>query len=86
VKRCGDRRYWETWASDVAQIAERHVTRIKALLEGANPEHRQAFEQFLTGLQDNLNPSITESDAIDMLSQHLITKPVFEALFEIAKI
>ena len=29
-----------------------------------------------------MNESITESDAIEMLSQHLITKPVFDALFE----
>src|SRR5439155_832290 len=26
VLKCGDRRYWESWAKDVAQIAERHVT------------------------------------------------------------
>ena len=42
----------------------------------------QAFNSFLTGLRKNINPSVTESDAIEMLSQHIITKPVFEALFE----
>jgi predicted helicase len=35
-----------------------------------------------TGLQKNINPNISERDAIEMLSQHLITAPVFEALFE----
>ena len=82
VVKCGDRRYWETWAKDVAQIAERHVTRIKALLDGFDPSNRAVFDDFLKGLQINLNPSISESDAIEMLSQHLITKPVFDALFE----
>ncbi|KAB2907047.1 MAG: DEAD/DEAH box helicase [Ignavibacteriaceae bacterium] len=82
VLKCGDRRYWESWAKDVAQIAERHITRIKALLDGFDTEHRAAFEEFLKGLQTNLNPSIDEADAIEMLSQHLITKPVFDALFE----
>jgi predicted helicase len=82
VLKCGDRRYWESWANDVAQIAERHVTRIKALLESSHPEHRKAFDEFLKGLQSNLNPSISEEDAIEMLSQHLITRPVFDALFE----
>lgn len=82
VKKCGDRRYWETWASDVAQIAERHITRIKALLDADNAGHRKAFEEFLAGLKENLNPAITRDDAIEMLSQHLITKPVFDALFE----
>jgi len=82
VLRCGDRRYWESWAKDVAQIAERHITRIKALIEGSQPQHRKAFDEFLKSLQSNLNPSVTAEDAIEMLSQHLITKPVFDALFE----
>lgn len=82
VQKCGDRRYWETWASDVAQIAERHTTRIKALVEASGTDHRAKFDEFVAGLRENLNPSISENDAIEMLSQHLITKPVFDALFE----
>ncbi|MFM7602525.1 MAG: DEAD/DEAH box helicase family protein, partial [Pseudanabaena sp.] len=82
VVKCGDRRYWEDWAKDVAQIADRHTSRIKALLASSEAMHRQAFDDFLEGLRCNLNPSISESDAIEMLSQHLITKPVFDALFE----
>jgi len=82
VVKCGNRRYWEQWAQDVAQIAERHITRIKALLEDANPKYRDKFEKFLKGLRKTLNPSITQDDAIEMLAQHLVTKPVFDALFE----
>ncbi len=33
-------------------------------------------------LRDDLNESITQEDAIEMLAQHIITKPVFDALFE----
>lgn len=81
VKKVGDRRYWEQWAKNVAEIAERQVVRIKQLIkDGA--EHQKAFDKFLLGLQKNINPGITEQEAIDMLSQHIITKPVFEALFE----
>ncbi len=82
VLKCGDRRYWETWAADVAVIAQRHIERIKQLLAGANPKPRKAFDAFLTGLRDNINPSISEQDAIEMLAQHLITKPIFDSLFE----
>jgi predicted helicase len=82
VMKCGNRRYWEDWAKDIAQIAERHVTRIKALVEGANPKHQEKFERFLKGLRKTLNPSITAEDAIEMLAQHMVTKPVFDALFE----
>lgn len=82
VVKCGSRRYWESWAQDVAKIAERHIHRIKALLESSDAEYRNKFDKFLGGLRKNLNPSISEDDAIEMLSQHLITKPVFDALFE----
>ena len=81
VVKCGNRRYWEQWAKDVAGIAERHVTRIKALLEDADPKYRLKFERFLKGLRKTLNPSITDDDAIEMLAQHMVTKPVFDALF-----
>jgi predicted helicase len=81
VKKVGDRRYWEQWAKNVAEIAERQVIRIKQLVKDNGP-HQAAFDKFLQGLQKNINPGITESEAIDMLSQHIITKPVFDALFE----
>ncbi|MDQ1053066.1 putative helicase [Arthrobacter sp. SORGH_AS 212] len=82
VRKVGDRRYWESWAKDVKEIADRHVLRIKTILDGEDQRPREEFSIFLQGLRGNLNDSITEADAIDMLSQHLITKPVFEALFE----
>ena len=80
VKKCGSRRYWETWAKDIAEIANRHIEEIKLLIK--KPEIAQKFKEFLKALQQNLNSSIKTSDAIEMLAQHLITKPVFDALFE----
>jgi predicted helicase len=82
VKKCGDRRYWETWAADIAKIAQQHITRLKAALEAKNSKYREAFEEFLAGLRANLNPSVSKDHAIEMLAQHLITKPVFDALFQ----
>ncbi len=82
VQKVGDRRYWEDWAKDIAQIAERHVTRIQALLDNNNTKLEAEFDAFLLGLRGNLNDSISRDDAIEMLAQHLITKPVFDALFE----
>lgn len=82
VRKVGDRRYWEDWAKDVKGIADRHITRIRGILNGPDREPRRKFALFLEGLRGNLNDAITEQDAIEMLSQHLITKPVFEALFE----
>ncbi len=82
VEKVGERDYWENWARDVAAIAARHQTRIQNLVTGSNETLRAEFAAFVAGLQDNLNPSISDRDAIEMLSQHLITQPVFNALFE----
>ncbi|WP_236832518.1 DEAD/DEAH box helicase family protein [Blastococcus sp. KM273128] len=80
VAKVGERRYWESWAKDIADIAAAHVTRIKGLLASPGPAADE-FEHFVAGLRGNLNDSITDDAAIDMLAQHLITRPVFEALF-----
>lgn len=80
VKKCGTRIYWDEWAEDVAKIAQRHIERIGRLVR-ENDEVSGSFKTFLHGLQDSLNPSITEQDAVEMIAQHIITVPVFDALF-----
>ncbi len=81
VQKVGNKRYWEQWAKDIAHIAEEHIIRIKKLIKEEG-KHKKAFEEFIKGLRKNINPSVSEQEAIEMLSQHMITKPVFEALFE----
>lgn len=83
VQKVGNRHHWEDWANDIAKIARTHIDRINGILE--NPEHtaeRQAFNAFAHELRDDLNDSISDAEIIEMLAQHLITKPVFDALFE----
>jgi predicted helicase len=82
VEKVGERDYWENWAHNVSDIAARHQLRITNLVTGSDEQLRAKFENFLGGLRDNLNPSISQVDAIEMLSQHLITQPVFDALFD----
>lgn len=81
VKKVGTRHYWEDWAHDIAAIAARHEARIRALVADPKLGFEEVLEEFVAGLRANLNDSITADDAIGMLSQHLITRPVFEALF-----
>jgi predicted helicase len=81
VQKVGTRNYWEQWAKSVADIAERQGERINRLIK-EDVTHQQEFANFLGGLRKNINPGITEQEAVEMLSQHIITKPVFEALFE----
>ena len=84
VEKCGDRKYWDEWASDVADIAGNHIARIRAIVESGKAE-REIFGEFITELRDDLNEGVTEEDAIEMLAQHMITGPVFDALFEDAE-
>ncbi|EHJ57617.1 restriction-modification system LlaBIII [Streptococcus urinalis] len=80
VQKVGDRRYLEDWSKDVADIARRHIQGIEIILE-QNPDSKSAFEKFLHSLQHNINESIDDRQAIEMLAQHLITLPIFDALF-----
>ncbi len=83
VSKCGNRHHWEDWANDIAKIARTHIDRIQGILE--NPEYiqeRSTFEAFAAELRDDLNDSISDGEIVEMLAQHLVTKPVFDALFE----
>lgn len=80
VEKCGDRMYWENWAKEVGLIAQKFIERITRLIvkEG---KYKAEFKNYLDGLRKNINPSVDSEQAIEMLAQHMITKPVFDALF-----
>ena len=82
VQKVGDRKYLENWSKDVAKIAERQISWIKNKLSDKKDPISLEFKKFVSSLQHNINQSIDENQAAEMLSQHLITKPIFEALFE----
>ena len=82
VKKCGNRHHWEDWAGDIAKIARTHIDSINAILENpANKAERTAFEAFAAELRDDLNNAVSDEEIVEMLAQHMITKPVFDALF-----
>ena len=83
VQKVGNRHHWEDWANDIAKIARTHIDRINAILE--DPAHEReiaAFKRFSAELRDDLNDSLGDGEIVEMLAQHLITKPVFDALFQ----
>jgi predicted helicase len=83
VQKVGNRHHWEDWANDIARIARTHIGRITAVIANpANLIERAAFDSFAKELRDDLNDSISDADIVEMLAQHLITKPVFDALFD----
>ena len=83
VEKCGDIRYWETWAKDVADIFTRLVQRIEGLLKASdNVTLRERFDTFHKELKLSTNDAISHANTVEMLAQHILTNPVFEALFE----
>ncbi|WP_208442198.1 type ISP restriction/modification enzyme, partial [Bartonella raoultii] len=82
VKRFYDPSYWKKWAINVGDLAQTHITRLTEVLTKSETETRQVFNDFMTELRSNLNTTISEQNAIEMLAQHLVTRPVFNALFE----
>lgn len=81
VEKCGERLYWENWAAEVGEIAKKYIARISRLVLGNNDKFSSEFEIFVKTLQKNLNPGVNAEQCIEMLAQHLITRPVFDALF-----
>lgn len=83
VEKVGDREYWENWSGEIAKIAQAHTDRISSLVfDNPTAEVQREFALFVKALRANLNDGVTDADAVSMLSQHIITKPVFDALFE----
>ena len=81
VEKVGDKMYWTNWAKEVGEIAKKFIERITILVK-ENEEARRNFDEFVCGLQKNINPSVDSEQAIEMLAQHMITRPVFDALFK----
>ncbi|WP_375637002.1 DEAD/DEAH box helicase [Bartonella sp. AP152HLJHH] len=82
VNRFYDPSYWKKWAINVGDLAQTHITRLTEVLTKSETETRRVFNDFMTELRSNLNTTISEQNAIEMLAQHLVTRPVFNALFE----
>ncbi|MCA8838133.1 MAG: N-6 DNA methylase, partial [Proteobacteria bacterium] len=77
--KLGDKDYWRRWTTEVANIADKIAGHLNKIF--AEGENKKLFEDFLESLRSNLNPTVSAKDAVDMLAQHIITRPVFEMLF-----
>ncbi|WRD46591.1 DEAD/DEAH box helicase [Helicobacter pylori] len=75
--KLGDRNYWENFTKKTGNIAKTLNNRLKMIFE-KNPEF---FHGFLNSLRENIHQNIKEDEALDMITSHIITKPIFDALF-----
>ncbi|MFP6144297.1 type ISP restriction/modification enzyme [Helicobacter pylori] len=75
--KLGDRNYWENFTKKTGNIARTLNNRLKNIFD-KNPEF---FHDFLDSLRENIHQGIKEDEALDMITSHIITKPIFDALF-----
>ncbi|MFP6270572.1 type ISP restriction/modification enzyme [Helicobacter pylori] len=75
--KLGDRNYWENFTKKTGNIARTLNERLKMIFE-KNPEF---FHGFLDSLRENIHQNIREDEALDMITSHIITKPIFDAIF-----
>ncbi|WRB71958.1 DEAD/DEAH box helicase [Helicobacter pylori] len=75
--KLGDRNYWENFTTKTGNIARTLNSRLKDIFE-KNPEF---FHGFLDSLKGNIHSNIKEDEALDMITSHIITKPIFDAIF-----
>ncbi|GAA7073675.1 hypothetical protein ID0188_10710 [Helicobacter pylori] len=75
--KLGDRNYWENFTKKTGNIAKTLNNRLKDIFE----KNREFFHDFLDSLRGNIHQNIKEEEALDMITSHIITKPIFDALF-----
>ena len=79
VKKVGSSLYWDDWSKDIATVAGRYIRLIEQLLE--DPKRQDAFQEFVNALRSTLNPAVDNESAVEMLAQHILTSPLFDAMF-----
>ncbi|MCQ2654857.1 DEAD/DEAH box helicase [Helicobacter pylori] len=75
--KLGDKNYWENFTKKTGNIARTLNERLKNIFD-KNPEF---FHGFLDSLRENIHQNIKEDEALDMITSHIITKPIFDAIF-----
>ena len=81
VLKVGDRQYIENWAKKVAEIMPTLIDRLTEICVGDARGYKGAFKRYLKGLKECVNDDVSDKDAINMLAQQVVTKPIFEKLF-----
>ena len=80
VDLCGDRQMWPTWGKNAAGVCDQVRRRLSGELL-APIEAQQEFDAFLAAIRETAGERITYHDALEMVAQHVVTIPIFDALF-----
>jgi len=80
VKACGDRQYWDRWGREVARITGTITNHVQAAV-GADADLAATFDRFGEQMQATVGGTVAAGDLAALVAQHVVTMPVFEALF-----
>ena len=80
VKACGDRQYWDRWGREVARITDTITEHVRTAVE-ANADLAQRFDRFAEQIEATVGGSLPSGDLSALVAQHVVTMPVFDALF-----
>lgn len=75
--KLGDKGYWTNFSFKTAKTVETLTQRLKAIFT----QDPKILDDFLASLKENIHNFITQEEAIDMIASHIITKPIFDAIF-----
>ena len=88
VDWCGDKKAWEGWGEKAAAVCRDVTDRLasclpvnEAGLRRARTVEAAGFREFLASLRSSVSPRITYAEAQQMVAQHLVTLPIFDAVF-----
>ena len=80
VEKCGDRQYWSRWGQEVARVTTTIAAHIRQARRN-DPILADAFQQFTEAMRATIGEHLTPESLVVMLAQHVVTMPVFDALF-----
>lgn len=85
INKVGDREYITHWAEQVAVVMPKITEQIEKIcivdVDGKK-EQIPSFRRYHKGIQSCVNNNVSVKDAINMLAQQIVTKPIFEKLFK----
>ena len=79
VSKCGSSMYWEDWVENISGSVKNMINEIDELAD--TPEISPKFEEFKENLSKTLHKDQTKEDAINLIAQFIVTRPVFSILF-----
>ena len=79
LSKCGSSMYWDDWVSNISGSVKNMINEIDELAD--SPEIKPKFEAFVGNLSKTLHKEQTKEDAVNLIAQFIVTRPVFSILF-----